>query len=89
MYSDEEKIQLIRRAISSVEGWRNLAESLQGNPESAKEECIRLLRIIGGDKMIDVPATVTDENGNSVEETVKINFSDKLVDQLNEFIASL
>lgn len=86
MISEDKKIELIKRAISSTEGWRNLALSLQGKPEAAREECIRLLKIIGANKIIDVPA-IDEKTGDT--EVIQINFSDKLIEQLDENIAQL
>ena len=88
--TDEQKISIIRMAIMTLQGWRNLALSLQGKPDSAKEECARLLRIIGKDKLIDIDAIITDPDGNNpIPTKVTINLSDKLVAQLDENIALL
>lgn len=43
--SDDVKLQLIKKAISTQAGWKSLAQSVRNNP-LAKEECIRLLQII-------------------------------------------
>lgn len=48
--SEEQKIELIRKCISTEQGWKNLVLSLNGNANS-KKECIRLLRKIGDETL--------------------------------------
>jgi hypothetical protein len=43
---DTGKIQIIRRAMASLEGWTNLAESVLNGGDSAKKECHRIFEII-------------------------------------------
>lgn len=81
---DDKKIEIIKKAIASKQGWLNLAASLDGKPQEAKDECIRLLRIIGGDKIIEMPVNYLDDDYTPT--TLSINFSDKLVSQLEEYI---
>jgi len=80
--SEDQKIQLIKQAISSVEGWKNLALSLNGDP-SNKEKCIELLRKIGGDKMVALPVII--ESTGEPDE-VSITFSDVLIMELEKNI---
>lgn len=81
--TDEKRIELIKRAISSEAGWQALAQAVRyhssGNYESVKENCIRLLREIAGDREIDMPTV----DGPCV----KVKFADVLVHQLEYNIA--
>jgi len=53
------KKNLIKRAISSVDGWKALVQSIKSapNPNVAEVECRSILHEIGQDKRITVPAT--------------------------------
>ena len=82
----EAKITLIKRAISTVQGWENLARSLQGKGPKAKEECIVLLREIGGEKEIDLPVVETD---GSTSQNIAVSFAELLVQQLEQHIAKI
>lgn len=46
---DTEKVQIIIRAMGSLEGWTNLAESILSVGDSAKKECHRIFKIIADD----------------------------------------
>lgn len=43
--SEEHKIELLKKAIKTDQGWKSLAESLKSYPH-AKQECIELLKKI-------------------------------------------
>jgi hypothetical protein len=81
--TDEKRIELIKRAISSDAGWQALAKSVRyhstANYEDVKAVCVSLLRQIAGDREVDVPTA----NGA----TVKVKFADMLVQQLEYNIA--
>jgi hypothetical protein len=85
--TEDQKIKMIKRAISSVQGWKNLATSVKQAPltaPTAKEKCIELLRKIGGDREITIPIEGDDEFGE-----VAVNFSDLLVQQLEDNLTKL
>ena len=50
---DNLKIELLRRAISTEQGWKNLVVSFNG-ADKAREECKRLFRVIVGNEMVNV-----------------------------------
>lgn len=81
--TDEKRIELIKRAISSEAGWQALAQSVRyhstENYEEIKTRCIEFLHKIAGDREVDVPTV----NG----QTVKVKFADMLVQQLEYNIA--
>ena len=76
--TEELKINLIKRSISTPEGWRNLAMSVAEsvNP-NAKQECIDFLKKIGGNKTVPTPTHLG---------WVDLDFSDLLVSQLEQNI---
>lgn len=78
--TEEVKIQLVKQAISTTEGWKALAQSLisAADPVASKAYCIELLRKIAGNKEIDLPTN---------EGIVKGNFADLLIQQLEYNIA--
>jgi hypothetical protein len=83
--SEDAKLRLIKRAISSDEGWQTLAKSVisaieNGTPD-AKEKCVELLRKIAGDRKVSVAID------NSEEPYNQVNFADLLVQQLEYNLA--
>jgi hypothetical protein len=81
--TDEEKLSLIKRAISTKEGWKNLALSikLHINPVGAKQKCIEALEEIGGDKEIEMKTV------DSIP--VNIKMSELLVRELEENLSKV
>lgn len=89
---EEWQLRLIKMAISSTEGWQNLAKSVKNSGNSnAKNKCIALLRKLAGDKEIDLP--ISDKEGpvtlEDCTETVKVKFADLLEQQLNQHFQKL
>lgn len=80
--TDDDRIVIIRRCISSVQGWKNLADSIKTstNPD-AYDQCINLFKKMAGDKEIAVPATDVETRE---QDEVKMMFFDMLVMQLNK-----
>lgn len=78
--SDDLKLQLIKKAISTQAGWKKLAQSVRNNP-LAKDECIRLLQIIGHNRLVALPV----DDGSNFE----ANLSELLVSQLEKHIQEL
>jgi len=73
---EEKKIELIKRAINSLDGWKALAQSIKDRPDS-KNQCIELLRKIGGDSEIDL------------DENTKVSFTELLIEQLEIHLTKL
>ena len=69
--SEEKKIELLKRAISSEDGWRALAESVKNSSQpNAKDLCADKLRQLAGDKeMADMLVQKLEENIALVELT--------------------
>ena len=54
MLTEEESIELVKKAISSKQGWINLAASI-GSHLNRKMHCIQILEKIAGDTKITLP----------------------------------
>jgi len=89
---DESKINMIRRALSSVEGWQNLAAAI-GNDENKKEETIRIFKLIAKDTNITVSKPMSEDSCEFnykdqpyLEGSIVVPFIDLLVQQLDRYI---
>ena len=78
--SEEKKIELIKRAILSQEGWRAIALSV-GNSPDAKTRCIEALKKIAGDREVPVAIDASSNPCNNVK------FADLLIQQLEYNLA--
>jgi hypothetical protein len=83
--SDDNRETIIRQAISTVEGWKNLARSVKYHStlsvDVAKQACVALLRKVAGDKEADQITTDGD--------MVSVPFADLLVVQLEKHISEV
>lgn len=79
--TEEKKISLIKRAISSAEGWRVLAGTIRNaiDPLLARERCETMLRKIAGDKTV----TISTSDG-----PLPGDLGDLLVTQLDQHLAT-
>lgn len=80
--TDEMRIELIKRAIQTTEGWKNLALAVAGH-EDRIEKCKELLRKIGGDIEYDAPVI-----GEDFSE-IKVKFADMLVASLENNLKNI
>ena len=80
--SKDKKLELIKWAISSEQGWKSLAESIKGfsDPDAAKAKCLEYFATLAGDRVINIPI----DDG-----TVEVKYYDLLVQQLDQHINNL
>jgi len=83
----ETKINLIRHAIRSENGWYKLAQPIKNSsdPIIARQKCVDLFRDIAGDQEIDVPVYSYIENRED-RCLVSCKLLDRLCDQLDRFL---
>lgn len=90
--SEETKIEVVKDVISSKDGWVALALSVQGKPD-AKEQCIKILQKIAGDKEVDVHLESLEEDDvlkkTSLSENVKIKLINLYLQQLEDNLNKL
>lgn len=85
LVNDDLKVGLVKKSIATEEGWVRLARAI--TTPASKDECIRLLKIIGGDAVVECEAIVTNPDTNeSHQEMINVSLSDRLIQQLEEFI---
>jgi hypothetical protein len=60
--SEKEQIDLLKKSMSSLEGWKNLAAAIKSapDPEKSKAHVINLFKKMAGDKVIDLTESVRD-----------------------------
>ena len=92
----EEKIELIRKAIRTEEGWKALANAVNNAPDrkKAEEKTVKFLQKIGGDRTITLKipskaASCSSRFGLNEEDEVDVGIGDLLVNELKKHMAIL
>ena len=80
----ETKVELVRRCMQTEEGWNKLALSIGKSPEN-REKCIEILKIIAGDRDVNVPFV----NENGVAEPHTISYIELLTTFLDNHLAKV
>jgi len=80
--SKDKKLELIKWAISSEQGWKSLAESIKGfsDPDAAKAKCLEYFATLANNKII---------NMSIEDQLVEVKYYDLLVQQLDQHINNL
>ncbi len=84
----ETKVEMVKLAIGSEQGWVNLAQSIKSaaNPKEAREECESILRDLAADKRVDIPALLKMPPDAMM---ITIEMGDFLVSQLDDNLRNL
>jgi hypothetical protein len=82
MLSEESRLEILKRAISTEEGWKALAYSIHSAPDSkrAKESAIALLRTMAGNKQVMMKSQGTD---------VPVSMAELLINELEKHLGIL
>lgn len=91
--SNEKKLELIKWAISSEQGWKSLAGSIKGfsDPDTAKAKCLEHFATLAVDKTIKLSIKICDCKSDCYcfDDEIEIKYYDFLVQQLEQHINSL
>ncbi len=85
--TDEIKMGIIKKSISTNDGWRQLAIAVNNakDPILSEEECKKFLTIIGGDKIIALATRY--EDGSEIN--IEVNRSHLLCITLDNFLSQV
>ncbi len=86
--TQEVKVELVKKAIGSEQGWVNLAQSIKSaaDPKEARTNCESILRDIAADKRVDLPVLLKLPSDAMM---ITIEMGDYLVGQLDETLRNL